>query len=136
VTKKTLVIILSVVGALVLLVVLFVGAIVGIVFYTLSQSEAAQTAKSFLRSNEKLKRDIGEVKDFGRLITGSVNAQNNNGDATLSIKVIGERRTVNATVVLMYRAGRNWRVTDATYRNEAGETIDLLDKYGPAPPEQ
>src|SRR4051812_20562997 len=113
-TKKNLVIILGILGALVLLVVLFVGAILGIVFYTLSQSEATRTAKSFLQSNEKLKRDIGEVKDFGRIVTGSVNARNNNGDATLSIKVIGERRTVNATVVLMYRAGRNWRVTDAT----------------------
>jgi Cytochrome oxidase complex assembly protein 1 len=137
VTKKNIVIILSILGVLALLVVLFVGAILGIVFYTISHSEAAQTAKSFLQNNEKLKHDIGEVKDFGSIITGSVNTRNNNGDATLHIKVIGERRTVNATVVLMYRAGRNWRVTDATYRNEAGATVDLLDKYDTtSPPEQ
>ncbi|HEX8144249.1 MAG TPA: cytochrome c oxidase assembly factor Coa1 family protein [Pyrinomonadaceae bacterium] len=135
-TKKTLIIILSVVGALVLLVVLFVGAILGLVFYTLSRSEAAQTAKGFLQSNQKLKQDIGEVKDFGSIITGNVNTQNNSGEATLRIKVIGERRTVNATVVLMYREGRNWRVTDATYINEQGQTVELLDKYGPASPEQ
>jgi Cytochrome oxidase complex assembly protein 1 len=135
-TKKNLIILLSVLGALVLLVALFVGAIVGIVFYTLSHSEAAQTAKSFLQSNEKLKQDIGEVKDFGSIITGSVNSQNNSGEATLNIKVIGERRTVNATVIMMYRAGRNWRVTDATYRNEAGQIVELLDKYGPDAPEQ
>jgi hypothetical protein len=135
-TKKTLVILLSVLGGLVLLVVLFVGAILGIVFYTISHSEAAQTAKSFLRGNEKLKQDIGEVKDFGSILTGSVNTQNNSGDATLNIKVIGERRTVNATVVMMYRAGRNWRVTDATYVNEAGQTVALLDKYGQTTPEQ
>jgi hypothetical protein len=135
-TKKTLVILLSVLGGLVLLIVLFVGAILGIVFYTISHSEAAQTTKSFLRSNEKLKQDIGEVKDFGSIITGSVNTQNNSGDATLNIKVIGERRTVNATVVMMYRAGRNWRVTDATYVNEAGQTVELLDKYGQTTPEQ
>src|SRR4051812_43235865 len=104
-TKKTLVILLSVLGGLVLLVVLFVGSILGIVFYTISHSEATQTAKGFLRSNEKLKQDIGGVKDFGSIITGSVNTQNNSGDATLNLKVIGERRAVNATVVLMYRAG-------------------------------
>ena len=135
-TKKSIVILLSVLGGLLLLVVLFVGAILGIVFYTISHGEAAQTAKSFLRSNEKLKQDIGEVKDFGSIITGNVNTQNNSGDATLNIKVIGERRTVNATVVLMYRAGRNWRVTDATYVNEAGQTVQLLDKYGQTAPEQ
>lgn len=135
-TKRTLVILLSVLGAVVLLVVLFVGAILGIVFYTISHGEAAQTAKGFLRSNEKLKQDIGEVKDFGSIITGNVNTQNNSGDATLNIKVIGERRTVNATVAMMYRAGRNWRVTDASYVNEAGQTVELLDKYGQTTPEQ
>ena len=135
--RKGVVILLSVLGALVLLIVLFVGAILGIVFYTLSRSEAAQTAKSFLQSNEKLKQDIGEVKEFGSIITGNISSQNNSGDATLGIKVIGERRTVNATVVMIYKAGRNWRVTDASYVNEAGQTVELLDKYGATePPEQ
>ncbi|HYY55691.1 MAG TPA: cytochrome c oxidase assembly factor Coa1 family protein [Pyrinomonadaceae bacterium] len=135
-TKRTIIILVSVLGGLVLLVALFAGAIVGLVFYTLSRSEAAQTAKSFLQSSEKLKQDIGEVKDFGSLITGNISSQNQSGDATLNIKVIGERRTVNTTVVMMYRAGRNWRVTDATYTNEAGQTVELVDKYGPDPPEQ
>jgi flagellar basal body-associated protein FliL len=134
-TRKTLVILLSVLGALALLVVLFVGTILGIVFYTISHSEAAQTAKGFLQSNEKLKQDIGPVKDFGSIITGNVNTQNNSGDATLNIKVIGERQSANATVVMMYREGRNWRVTDASYVNAAGQTVDLMDKYGTSPPE-
>lgn len=129
-TKKTLAIILGVVGGLVLLVLLFIGAIVGGVFYIISHSEAAATAKSFLQSNAKLKADIGEVKEFGSIITGSIK----NNDAQLNIKVIGQRRTVNATVVLMYR--HSWRVTSATYRNEQGQTVELLDKYGTAPPEQ
>jgi hypothetical protein len=136
-SKKPLVIILSVLAALVLLVVLFAGAIIGLVFYSISQSDATKTAKTFLRGNERLKQDIGEVKDFGSFITGSVKSQNNNGDATLYIKVIGEKRTTNATVVLMYRAGRNWRVINATYENEAGQTVDLLNQGGtdPSPPE-
>ena len=133
-TKKSIIILLSVLGGLVLFIVLFVGAILGIVFYTISQSEAARTAKGFLQSNEKLKQDIGEVKDFGSIITGNINTQNNSGDATLGIKVIGEKRSVNATVVMMYREGRNWRVTDATYKNEAGQTVDLMDKYGTPQP--
>lgn len=135
-TKKTIVILLSVLGALALVVVLFVGAILGIVFYTISHSEAARTAKGFLQSNEKLRQDIGQVKDFGSIITGNVNTQNNSGDATLNIKVIGERRSANATVVLMYREGRSWRVTDATYTNEAGQTVDLVADYMQTAPEQ
>ncbi|HVG34198.1 MAG TPA: cytochrome c oxidase assembly factor Coa1 family protein [Pyrinomonadaceae bacterium] len=136
-SKRPLVIILSVLAALVLLVVLFAGAIIGIVFYSVSQSDAAKTAKTFLRNSERLKQDIGEVKDFGSLVTGSVKSRNNNGDATLYIKVIGQKRTTNATVVLMYRSGRNWRVTEATYENEAGQTVDLIgqEETDPSPPE-
>lgn len=128
-TKKTLAIILGVIGGLALLIVLFAGAIVGGVFYIISHSEAATTARSFLQNNAKLKEDIGAVKDFGSIITGHIR----NNDAELNIKVIGERRTVNATVTLMYR--HSWRVTGATYRNEQGQTVELLDKYGTAPPE-
>jgi hypothetical protein len=76
-----------------------------------------------------LKQDIGEVKDFGSFPTGNVNIQNNDGNATINIKVYGERKTVNASVDLIYRSGRPWRVVAASYQNEAGETIPLLDPY-------
>lgn len=133
-TKKLLFIVFGILGALFLLVALFVGAIVGFAFYTIGHSEAATTAKSFLKQNERLKEDIGEVQDFGSFITGNVNVQGSGGDATLYLKVIGARSTVNTTVTLAYRDGRQWRVTDASYVNAAGQTINLLDKYGgPAP---
>ncbi|MGB7925892.1 MAG: cytochrome c oxidase assembly factor Coa1 family protein [Pyrinomonadaceae bacterium] len=135
-TKKLVVIIGSIIAGLLLVIALIVGAIVGGVFYTIGRSEATQTAKDFLRSNEKLKQDIGEVKDFGYFVTGSINSRNDDGDASLNLKVIGERREARATVTLMYRQGKNWRVTDAYYRNEAGQTVSLLDKYGAETPER
>lgn len=111
------------------MVALFVGAILGLAFYTIGHSEAATTARNFLKGNEKLREDVGEVKDFGSIVTGNVNVQNSDGNATLYLKVIGARRTVNATVSLLSTEGRPWRVTDASYVNEAGQTIYLLDKY-------
>jgi len=132
-TKKLVIVIVSIVAALVLLVAIFVGAIVGLTFYSIGKSEAAATAKTFLKSNEKLKQEIGEVKDFGSFITGSVNTHNSDGEATLYLKVIGERKTVNARVDLMYQSNRAWRVTDASYENERGQTVKLLDAYEPEP---
>lgn len=128
-TKKIVLILAGVVVTIGLLVCIFVAGIVGFVLYQIGNSEAAATAKEFLRNNELLKQDIGEVKDFGSIITGSVNVVNNDGTATLSLKVIGERRTINATVDLTYRSGRPWRVTGATYKNQAGELVDLLAAY-------
>ena len=103
-------------------------------FHTIGSSEAADTARTYLRSNEKLKQDVGEVKDFGSFITGNINSSNGDGVATLYLKVIGEKRTVNARVDLSYRSNRNWRVTEASYDRD-GQTIELMKPYesGPTP---
>jgi flagellar basal body-associated protein FliL len=133
-TKKIIAIILGIVAVLGLIVALFVGAIFWFVFHTIGSSDAAETARTYLRSNEKLKQDVGEVKDFGWLITGNINVSNGDGVARLYLKVIGEKRNVNARVDLSYRSNRNWRVTEASYERD-GQTIDLMKPYesGPTP---
>jgi hypothetical protein len=127
-TKKIVLIVAGVVGVLVLVVVLFVVGIGWFVFSTIGNSEVAETARTYLRGNQALKRDIGEVKDFGSFVTGNINVQNQNGEATLKLKVYGERKTVNATVDLSYRDNRNWRVTEAKYVSD-GRTIYLMAPY-------
>ena len=132
--RKILLIIAGVVAVLALIVALFVGGIAWFAFHTIANSEAADTARTFLRNNEILKQDIGEVKEFGWFVAGNINVQNSNGEATLNLKVIGERKTVNATVDLSYRSNRNWRVTGASYERD-GQTINLLEPYeAPAVP--
>ena len=128
-TKKILVIIGSILVVLALIVVLFVGGIVWFVFHSIGTSEAADQARVYLRNNETLKQDIGEVKDFGSFVTGNINVQNGDGVATLHLKVIGEKRTVNSTVDLSYRSNRAWRVTGAAYDRD-GEAVDLMQGYG------
>ncbi|HEV7859714.1 MAG TPA: cytochrome c oxidase assembly factor Coa1 family protein [Pyrinomonadaceae bacterium] len=131
-TKRLIFIIAGVLSGIALLVALFVGVISGIVLYSINKSDAAATARSYLRGNEKLKRETGEVKDFGSLVTGNLNTRSGEGDATIRLKVIGERRTVNAEVALSYRRGSKWWVTDASYVDEKGVSVNLMDKYEPA----
>lgn len=128
-TKKIVLIVGGVVVVLGFVVAIFVGGIVGLALYQVGNSEAAARAKDFLRKSEKLKIEIGEVKDFGSIITGSVNLHSGSGEATLNLKVIGERKTVNASVHLILVSGSAWRVSSASYENESGQTIDLLDPY-------
>jgi hypothetical protein len=128
-TKKALIIIVSVVAALMLLITLFVGAIAGFVFYTLGHNDAANKARSYLRNSAVLSRDIGEVKDFGFVVTGNLSNENSDGAASLEFKVIGAKKTVNATVDLVSRSDGQWRVTGARYVNDAGKTVELLDSY-------
>lgn len=128
-TKKIVIIVAAVVLVIGLIVVVFVGGIIGVAFYSIGRSEAAETARKFLRTNERLKQEIGEIKDFGSIVTGSVNINNNSGTATIKLKVYGERQTVNASVDLVYRNGQPWRVTAASYQNDQGQTIELLNPY-------
>jgi hypothetical protein len=127
-TKKIVLIVVGVIAALCLIVALFVGGITWFVFHTIGTSEAADAARTYLRSNETLKQDIGEVKDFGSFVTGNINVKNGDGVATLYIKVIGEKRNVNARVDLQYRNNRSWRVTDASYERD-GQTVELMQPY-------
>ena len=131
-TKKIIAIVVGIVAVLGLIVALFVGGIAFFVFRTIGHSEAADTARTYLRSNEKMKQDIGEVKDFGSIVTGNINVSNGDGVATLYLKVYGENKIVNARVDLSYRSNRNWRVTDASYDSD-GQTIELMQPYAPAP---
>ena len=128
-TKKILLMVGGVVMVLAFLVVCFAGAIAGIAVYQIGNSEAAAKAKDFLRKSEKLKTETGDVKDFGSIITGSVSLHNDDGDAKLHLKVIGDRKTVNATVDLVLVPGGSWRVSSASYVNGTGQTIQLLDPY-------
>lgn len=128
-TKKIVLIIGGVVVVLGFVVAVFVGGIVGLALYQVGNSEAAAKAKDFLRNSEKLKTEIGEVKDFGSIVTGSINLHSGSGEATLNLKVIGERKTVNASVHLILVSGTAWRVSSASYENESGQTTDLLDPY-------
>lgn len=131
-TTKIVLIVVGILGGLVLIAALFAAGIGWFVFNTIGKSEAADTARTYLRTNEILKRDIGEVKDFGSFVSGNINVQNQNGEASLRLKVYGERKTVSATVDLSYRANRNWRVTGASYESD-GRTISLMSPYDMAP---
>ena len=136
-TKKIVLIIVGIVAVLGLIVALFVGGIAWFAFHKMANNEAADTARTFIRNNQTLKQDIGEVKEFSSFVTGNISVQNTDGEATLNLKVYGEKRTVNVTVNLSYRNNRSWRVTGASYDRD-GQTIDLVKGYDspstPTPP--
>lgn len=129
-TKKLLIIIGGLVAGLMLMVVLVVGLVAGVIFYSIGSSEAARAGREFLRSNERLKRETGEVRDFGSVVTGSIKANEAGGGAALNFKVIGVRRTLNASVTLIYKTGYGWRAVGGSYKDDAGRTIELLKSYG------
>jgi hypothetical protein len=127
--RKILLIVVGVIASLIFLIAVFTLGIFGSIFYSVSTSQAAETARNFLRNNEKLKTDIGEVKDFGSIAKGGVAVSSGNEPVTIKLKVIGTNATVEATVNLVFLRGSDWRVVSASYVNKAGQTIALQDPY-------
>jgi thioredoxin 1 len=127
-TKKAVLVAAGILSGVALVVALFAGAIVGFVFYTIGNSGAAQTAKTFLRRNEKLRQGIGEVRDFGYFTTGDIKTQGSMGEAELRMKVFGATKTVNTTVDLSLGRGE-WRVVDAFYDDASGQRIFLTRAF-------
>ena len=127
-TKKIMLIIGGVVLVLAVVAASFVVAIVGLGLYGVRNSESAEKAKDYLRRSEKLKQDIGEVKEFGTIVPAKVNLDGSN-EVSLKLKVVGEHKTVNATVDLVLVQGNAWRVSSASYVNSTGQKIPLLDPY-------
>ncbi|MFN2599047.1 MAG: hypothetical protein ABR563_17885 [Pyrinomonadaceae bacterium] len=127
--KRAILAIVGLLAGLVLVVALVGGAIVGFVFYTIDQSGAAHTAKDFLRHNQKLKQDIGDVRDFGYFTTGDIKTQGSLGTAELRLKTIGARKSVNATVDLAMRRDA-WSVIDAFYTDDSGARVYLTNNFG------
>jgi archaellum component FlaG (FlaF/FlaG flagellin family) len=127
--KKTVFVVGIVLAVLGFLTTIFLVAIVFFGLYTVNNSEPAERAKDYLRKNEKLKQDVGEVQNFGNIVTAAINDRNGNNEVTLKLKVFGEKKTVNATVDLMLLQGNTWRVTAASYVNSNGQSIKLLDPY-------
>ena len=115
--------VLAVLAAIFVVVIVFFG------LYTVNNSEPAEKAKAYLRTNEKLKQEVGEVQNFGNIATAAIDDRNGNSEVTLKLKVIGEKKTVNATVDLMLLQGNTWRVTAASYVNSNGQSVKLLDPY-------
>jgi hypothetical protein len=62
-------------------------------------------------------------------VTGSVNIDDDNGQATINLKVVGAHESVNASVKMIFVHGQSWRVSSASYVNKSGQTISLQDPY-------
>lgn len=122
--------------SLLVVLAIVVGLILGITYYSLNQSDAAEAGRKFLRSNELLRNDIGVVKDFGRFISGHLRSGSSVGEASLKFKVYGERKTVTATVTMVSKENRGWRVVAADYINDQGRRVTLFDPYEQPEPEE
>jgi uncharacterized RDD family membrane protein YckC len=84
---------------------LFIGS-------AMKNSDAYKVAVSEIEKNEEIKTEIGGVKDYGMMPTGSVNTENGYGKAQLNITVIGNEKDLNVGVYLTKEPNGEWKLIE------------------------
>ncbi len=84
---------------------LFAGAAV-------KSSDAYKVAVREIEQNEEILTEIGGIKEYGMMPTGSVNISNGYGEAQLNIKVIGNEKDLNVGVYLTKEPNGEWKLIE------------------------
>jgi hypothetical protein len=124
------------VGTLALLVLLCGACIVGVVvlpFRWWSHGSAMQASKDFLASNSVVREQVGEIRGFGWVPSGSLQETNGRGQAHLTLSLQGEKGEAKATIDLTKEPGGSWKVKSATLFKE-GRSFALTDEPSPSGP--
>lgn len=121
---------IAVVGLIAFATVVFVG-----ITAAMRSSAAYQDAMERVRTDPRVAAALGTPIEPGWLITGSVNTENDSGNANVSFKVHGPKGKATVYVVGTKERGR-WTYSSMVLTPESGPEIDLLSEESPgtAPP--
>jgi hypothetical protein len=104
----------------------FVGALVVVVHYSMSSSDAFAAASTFVRSNTEVQRVAGSIQDTSLSWGGGeVEVVGDAGHARLSVNVKGSLASPRVYVELAKRGV--WEVSYARLLPETGESIVLRE---------
>jgi len=101
----------------------------------LGNSDAAKLALATAQAKPAFTDRIGQPATAGRIVTGSVQLNNDDGSAELTIPVSGPKGKGKLFVEAKKNAGR-WQLNSLFFAPEdAADTLDLLHTGGAKPPE-
>ena len=97
------------VGVLILLLV-----VQSILYFVVSNTDAYVAAKQYVLSSDRIRNEIGNVRGFGLIPSGSIsvssNSQGETGEAVINLLVKGDKRFKELILYLNKQADTNWEV--------------------------
>ena len=103
----------------------FIGFIVTVVIGGMKSSAPYRDGMERARRDDRVVALLGTPIESGWFISGSINTENADGNANLSIPIHGPKGKARLHVVGEKESGR-WRYTTMTVTPETGDPIDLL----------
>lgn len=108
---------------------LFAGAIVGVVMYAIRSSDVAQLTLVTAQASPEMKAELGEPMEIGWFITGSVKSNGGNGQADVHLPIAGPNGSASVHAIASKKTGGVWEFTEMTALIEGkGKTLDLRRK--------
>ncbi len=91
----------------------------------IKDSEPFKMASSFVKENQQIKDELGEVTETSPWFPSSLKTSGNAVQLRLAIRVEGKNGAGKAYVTLVYLKDR-WQITDASYENRQGKVSPLI----------
>ncbi len=111
---------------LVLLFVLFVGALVSLAMGAMKSSDVYRQAVAKARTNPTVVEKLGTPVAEGYFVSGNINVQNDSGNADLQIPISGPKGKAVIHAVATKSAGK-WEYSRLTVSIEGQPAVDLLE---------
>lgn len=106
--------------------VAFVAFIVFVVFAAMRSSDPYKDAMQRAQNDPRVMAALGTPIEPGWFISGSINTENRDGNANISIPISGPKQSASIHVAGTKEGGR-WTYTRMIVTPATGPTIDLLD---------
>jgi hypothetical protein len=104
---------------------IFVAAIIGVVFGAMKSSDVYRQALQRARNSPEVQSALGTPIEPGWFMSGNINVKNTTGDADITFPISGPKGKANVHAVATKESGR-WNYSTLVVQVEGGSTIDLL----------
>ena len=91
----------------------------------IKDSEPFKIASSFVKENQQIKDDLGEVTETSPWFPSSLKTSGSTVQVQLTLRVEGKNSAGKAYVTLVYLRDR-WQITAASYENRQGKVSPLI----------
>lgn len=91
---------------------LFVTTLVIGVTQIIRNDSSYKTALQYIKTQDEIKSEVGEIEGFGNFPMGSVSISNGYGVADLQIKVKGKKKSITVSILMEKSPESDWVVKD------------------------
>ena len=118
-------VVIAILGLVIASVLALVAGIVGLVMWSMRQSDVYRMAMERARKNPEVVQQLGTPIESGWLVSGSLHIENDAGTANLTIPIHGPHQQAKMYLDARKRMGE-WTFNSLVVKTAEGEEIDVM----------